>query len=246
MFKYTIIIFLMFSGCAYKTHTITDQKNYTTTINYNHFSKAAILNAAKKAFIFTNKDFVIDSYRNSLSVRKTVFSALDTSVADYIFYLTANERDRITKVTFYIKRINDVNALDFFYLDKDEHTIFFKRLNYFLSLEKEWTSCAIYKQDALYNSFCHNLSGIFMKSPKSKDRIKNIYIKDKQESKNIIEINNDILLNDKFLLSIKDNDILDKEDSIEINDKAFKDDINIDAILDKIEEETNKNLKKRE
>ena len=250
MFKYIIIISLFFSSCSYKNHSVKDINKYITTVDYGNFSKDSVLDAAKRAFSFTNKDFIVDSYRNSLSVRKTTFNTLTTNVVDDIFILEVEEKDNNTIAKFHIKRIFNSNDSNFFYLDLGDHKMFYKRLNFFLDIEKDWPRCMSNDEDAILKTFCTNLSSIFISSPTDKDKIKKPYIYQRIQSKNIVQITKDILLIDNFEIRNKKNDILDKEDELKVKNKIILDSnydnaINIDDILDKIKKETNKSLNKK-
>ncbi len=254
MFKYILLITLIFfTGCSNKNNiTKVDKTIYTSTINYDMISKDAILEAAKKAFIFTNDDFVIDSYRNSLTVRKTnvnTFPFFPVLVEDTWFF-DVQEVDNKSMASLYVKRIKNLKSKSSKYLEKDSHDIFFKRLDYFLSIEAKWKDCGI-NYNSLFdaNGFCDSEGKkFFLNPPTDKDRITDIFIFQRQNSKNIIEINDDILLNDNFSLTRRKADILEKEDKIDssisdINQEDIEDIKEIDNILDKIKKDTDEKLK---
>lgn len=254
MFKYILVISLiLFTGCSSKNDfSKVDKKTYTTSVNYDMISKDAILEAAKKAFIFTNKDFVIDSYRNSLSVRKTNINVLlfNPTLIEDTWFFDVREIDNKSLASLYIKRIEDLDSKTYSYLKIDNHDIFWKRLDFFLSIESKWFECILNSNDLFgTNSFCDLEGKIDSLIPNDSDRIKDIFIFQRQNSKNIVEINDDILLNDNFSLTRRKADILEKEDKIDTslsqsNEDDIKDIKEIDDILDKIKKDTNDKLNK--
>lgn len=255
MIKYILVIALiLFTGCSSKNDLINaKQEDYTSTMNYDMISKDAVLEAAKKAFIFTNKDFVIDSYRNSLSVRKTNVNhfPLTPILVEDTWFFEVNEVDNKSLASVYVKRIKNLDSKEGIYLSKSEHEIFWKRVGFFLSLEANWESCMGYISNIFdLNGFCDNEGKKYFNTPNKEDRIADIFIFQRINSKDIVEINDDILENDNFSIKTKSNDILEKEDKINSSiSKQNKEDIEdikeIDSILDKIKKDTDENLNKQ-
>ena len=80
MIKYIFLLSMVFfTGCSITNRNvdnkiIEEEKNFTSK-EYKDISKDAILEAAKKIFIYTgNKQFRIDSYRSQVIASKTKMS----------------------------------------------------------------------------------------------------------------------------------------------------------------------------
>ena len=240
MLKYLLLI-LMITGCAYKKDIKIKKDPFVSSFVYYNISKDAVMEAAKKVFVFTNKKFVLNSYRNLLTARKTnITNYLFTTVLkEDIWFINVREINNKTIAKVYTQRIYNSND-NIKYLDKDSHKILWKRINYFLSIEKNWESCFLY-----LNSLCDIKGQKYFNQPSNNDKIKNILISQRHKSKDIVDINDDILLNDSFSITKNKKDILDvknvlKENS---NEEQRKPDANIEKILDQIKKETNNSLK---
>ena len=241
MLKYLLLI-LMITGCSYKTNLEIKKDSFVSSFIYYNISKDAVMEAAKKTFIFTNKKFVLNSYRNLLTARKTDISNyfFTTLLQEDTWFLNVEEINNKTIAKVYTKRVYNAND-KVKYLNKNSHKIFWKRINYFLSIETNWERCFLY-----INSFCDIKGQKYFNKPSNDDKIKNILISQRHISKSIVDINYDILLNDTFSITTNKKDILDVKNIQEENLKQEqrKPDKNIENILNQIKKETNNSLKK--
>ena len=246
MLKYLLFI-LIVTGCSYNKNiqikkSLEIKKDpFISSFVYYNISKDAVMEAAKKTFIFTNKKFVLNSYRNLLTARKTDVSNyfFTTLIKEDIWFLNVEEVDNKTIAKVYTQRIYNEND-NIQYLSKNSHKIFWKRINYFLSIETNWEHCFLY-----INSLCDIKGQKYFNKPSNDDKIKNILISQRHKSKGIIDINDDILLNESFSITEHKKDILNVKDTLveNSNQEQRKPDANIEKILNQIKKETNSSLK---
>lgn len=249
MFKYIFLVFIMlFIGCSSTNNNIIiedkKEESFITTKKYMNISKDAIFEAAKKVFILAGqKEFRIDSYRDKLLVSKTKMNA-------YPFYavtiedrwlLSIEEKNNLSTAKLNIFRITDYNEENQEQLSSSLHELLWNRIDYLLGLTDNWISCEEhYAYLNFTNAICDTLDMPKPKSAKKDDIIKDILILDREKSKSLKEIDNDILKDD-IVFSIDDTntDILEKEDKI---DKNVKRDKTLDDLLDKEIEELDKKV----
>jgi len=223
---YFIVLFsLLISGCA--TKNINKDKDFVQKV-YKGISKDAILEATKKAFIFSgNAVFFIDSYRNNVYVTRTkmVHYPLYAKTFEDRWNLSVEEKDNISYVKLSAKRVHDHDEKDITYFHHDTHKLLLSRMEYFLGLNNQWLSCAFYhKYTSFDEALCDAVDLKTLREPNKYDIINNIYIEDRKKDVSINSKKNDILGED-IVLTLDDEkvDILDKEiiDEEESSDKKL-------------------------
>lgn len=265
MFRYILLIILIFfTGCSNKIRTldghIIEKNNIKeesfTTREYPGISKDAILEAAKKIFIYAGKkDFRLDSFRNKLLASRTkvnYYGFLVVSHEDFWILSIDNENDTpLAKLE--LSRVHDYKFDKPEYISKSAHELFWSRLDYLLGLSDEWTSCNRYLDFTM--SLCDGLDMPDYKNLDENDLIMNPLIADRQDNKDEQTVSEDILEKDieltiddtkEDILDVNENEDLDSRTTeekaiddeftkeIEKLDKKVND--NIDNNLDKIEE----------
>lgn len=238
MHKYIFLVFiLLFTACS--TKSINKIEEPFTTKEYEGVSKDAIFEAAKKVFIFAdNKQFRIDSYRDHLEVFKTKMSHyfLFPLTHEDRWSLSVEEKDDISYAKLELIRITDFNEEKKEYLSKYNHELFWQRLDYLLGLNNEWAYCDSTKN--LRGTLCDPLDMYNKSNPTKADIVKNILIKDRKKSKNLDEVNDDIL-NEDIDFVLDDVDILEDK---EVNNKQVNDEKSLDEELDKEIEELDRKV----
>ena len=267
MSKYIYLIFIIFfTACSTTSpnkETIKEVKieakkeikeveNFTKK-EYKDISKDAIFEASKKLFLLADKkQFRIDSYRDHLEVSKTKMSHffLYPVTHEDRWSLTIDEKDNISYAKLELIRITNFNEEKIEYLSKYNHELFWSRLDYLLGLSDEWLICDSVKN--VRGTLCDSIDMYTKTNPTKDDIVKDILIEDRKRTKNLNEINDDILNEDiEFALDETKNDLLGKEKSDDnqtseekILDEEFdkeiqelnrKVNLNIDKTLDKIE-----------
>ena len=261
-YKYLFLgLFLFFVGCSTKNSMQVEEKeilkeNPFTSMEYKNVSKDAIFEAAKKTFILSSKkEFRIDSYRNKLVVSRTKVNVFpfNTITHDDVWEFTIDEKENLATAKLELYRITDHDEKNVEFLNTLMHSLFWHRVNYLLGLNDVWPTCAdfnlVFDKDVL----CDPIDMYDAKKVRDEDMIKNILIVDRKNTKNLSDIDKDILEDDIELTIEGAEDLLTKDDKLEDNlenqdttlDKALDDEIealekkvnrNIDETLDKIEE----------
>ncbi|PLY06964.1 MAG: hypothetical protein C0625_07145 [Arcobacter sp.] len=257
MYKYIFLILIVFfAGCTNKSTNIekvAQKENNYTFKNYTNISKDAIFEAAKKVFILAGKKhYRIDSYRDHLVVSKTKMSHFPLYAVTHedIWDLQIDEKDNTSFAKLDLIRITDFYKEKPEYLSKRYHELFWNRVEYLLGLNDKWTSCT--STIDINNALCDSIDMYDYKNATKDDLIKDILIVNRKKSRNVDDINDDILKEDEvFTFDEKKNDILENEDNIneqttaekklddalgkEIEELDRKVNSNIDETLDKIE-----------
>ncbi|MAD41927.1 MAG: hypothetical protein CL623_06000 [Arcobacter sp.] len=247
MSKYIYLIFIIFfTACSTTSpnkETIKEVKeveNFTKK-EYKDISKDAIFEASKKLFLFADKkQFRIDSYRDHLEVSKTKMS-------HFFFYpvthedrwnLTVDEKDNISFAKLELVRITDFNEDNVEYLSKYNHELFWSRLDYLLGLSDKWLICDSVKN--VRGTLCDSIDMYTKTTPTKDDIVKNILISERKKTKNLNEINDDILNEDiEFALDETKDDLLGKEN---ISDNQTNEEKTLDDELNKEIEELDKKV----
>jgi len=250
MLKYLyIFIIITFSGCLSTNQMDIKSEDYTTTREYPNISKDAIFEALKKVFILDGGDqFRIDSYRDNLEVSKTKVSIYPFFVysTDDIWNINIEEIDNRSIVKVSLKRVKEYDKEDAKYLSKDLHNLLLDRAEYLLGLKDNWRSCL--GNFTFDDALCDMVDLKSYKTPTKEDKIKNVLISQRKESKGLAQIQNDIL-EDDIVLSLDDSedDILDKVDENIQNDLSEDQfDKQINELNDKVNENITKTLEKIE
>lgn len=251
---FTLIMLSFFlSACSLKKVTINEDR-YKKRSLYG-ISKDAILEAAKKAFVFTaNDQFRIDSYRNSLYVRRTKVehSFWGANSFDDIWNLSVIEKNNTSYLSLDIKRVHQFDEKNFETFDEDLYNLFWVRLDYFLGLNKTWHECEFYY--VFYDALCDGVDFNVKNPPNVKDVVKDIKIKDKKQTLSVLESSSDILKDD-IILNIEETntDILKQEDKGSLDNIDDLEDSKLDKVIDELDkkvtqsiEETLNEIKKEE
>lgn len=238
MYKYIFLVFIfVFTGCSSNNMMIKDsQKEETfTTKEFMNISKDAIFEATKKIFITAGKkEFRIDSYRNSLVVSRTKMHHYPFyAVTDEVkWILSIEETNNLSSAKLEILKIVDYNEEDIQYMDKKSHELIWSRIDYLLGLSDDWFDCSNYYGPLSFdNGLCDSVDLPRPIENKNIEIVEDILIADREGSKSVLEIDEDILKDDiSFTIEDSGSDILDKDDKIELESK---DDVNIDESLEK-------------
>ncbi|XOB63592.1 hypothetical protein ACMC56_07195 [Campylobacterota bacterium DY0563] len=248
MIKYFyIFIFFIFIGCSSTTKNmnISELEKNTTTKVYEDISKDAIFEAAKKVFILLGEDqFRIDSYRNNLEVQKTKLNHFPfyAYTTNDIWNVSIEEKDDKSIVKINIKRVKDFDEEDSEYLSKDSHNLLLERIDYLLGLNDSWNSCFLSINDVL----CDKIDLSIVNSPTQDDLIKNIFISQREASKSLSEIEDDILADDVvFTLEDSNDDILEKQnDTLEDTQENIDTENELDKRIQELDDIVNDNIDK--
>ena len=253
MYKYLLILILVFFTGCFSNKNISlnieklDEKNSTKKV-YKDISKDAIFEATKRVFILTGAyEFRIDSYRDSLIVSKTKLSHYPfySSVSEDRWQIFIEEKDNSSHVKILAKRVNNFDDKNPIYLSSSLHKLLFDRIDFYLGLKDNWSSCFL--DVSFDDALCDIIDLKFYSIPSSEDIIKDIYISQREASKKLIDTK-DILLEDiSFIVDEQSEDILSQEDDIDtsLETREFDAEIleldkkvnsNLDKTLDKIEE----------
>lgn len=240
----TFTIATFFTACAVSNENLNKEKPYTKKV-YKNINKDAVLEASKKVFMYSgNRDFLIDSYRDSIYVVKPklvvrLFSAYTTEDK---WAISVEEKDKTTSVKLNIKRIEAYDEDNPIYFKKPLYKFFWKRLDFMLGLNKEWPKC----EDYTLGDFALCDGDLWDTiTPNKYDVLKNISFDDKIKVRNIDQYGDDILSKDIELSVDEDTskDILldDKEENLdeEIDEKNLN---IIDEEIDKLNKEVNENI----
>lgn len=214
---------------------------------YKGISKDAIFEAAKKVFLLADKNqFRIDSYRDHLYVSKTKLSHffLYPVTHEDRWDLIIEEKDNVSIAKLTLVRITDFDEEKVEYLSKYNHDLFWNRIDYLLGISKEWISC-----DSITNlrgTLCDSLDMYNKRNPRKDDLVKDILIENRKVSKELNEINDDILNEDiDFTLDEEENDILEKEESFDTQENEDKTlDEALDKEIDELDKKVNSNIDK--
>lgn len=257
MSKYIYLIFIIFfTACSTTSPNkeiineskkeIKEVENFTKKV-YPDISKDAIFEAAKKVFLLADKtQFRIDSYRDHLEVSKTKMSHffLYPVTHEDRWNLTIDEKDNTSYAKLELIRITDFNEDDIEYLSKYNHELFWNRVEYLLGLSDNWLICDSVKN--VRGTLCDSIDMYTNADPKKDDMIKDILIKDRKKTKNLNEINDDILNDDiEFALDETKTDILGKDnpsDNQTSEEKTLDDEL--DKEIESLNEKVNSNIDK--
>ena len=230
-----IVLIIIFTSCAKNYSTKQEKINYTSEEFFSNISKNAVLEAIKKTYVFTSDNFEIDSYRDALVIRQTMIYPVLFNTLENTWYFKLESNEKGTKVFLHEEERENVED-GIIYKDKKNHKIIFSKIKYFLSLRDTWDNCEYFTSAS--NSFCFNAGNFFKEQPEEKDKVKNTILV--KESKTLVDIHDDIILKDNFLISKYKKDILVEEtlvDDESVKDEDYKE---IDAILNDIKEHQNK------
>ncbi|MGB7402008.1 MAG: hypothetical protein WA916_05485 [Arcobacter sp.] len=123
----TILIFLLFNGCA--------NKELVTNKYFKAYTKDEILNASKLAFKdVPNSEYIVDSYRNKLEVTKIELFYNILKKKEYI--LKVDEDNCGTSALLKVKT-SDSDGKNIKYNDIDDHNEIWNRIDYFLGKKNE-------------------------------------------------------------------------------------------------------------
>lgn len=247
MKKYIYLVFIiLFTGCTttslnkVKDLEVKKVENFTKK-EYVNISKDAIFEAAKKVFLLADKkQFRIDSYRGHLQVSKTKLSHffLYPVTHEDRWTLTIDEKENTSFAKLELFQVTDFDEENVEYLSKYNHELFWSRLEYLLGLNKNWPICDSIKN--IRGTLCDSIDLYTKTSPSKDDLIENILIENRQKTKNLNEINDDILNHDiEFTLDETNEDLLNKEDSA---NKQSNEEKTLDEELDKEIEELDKKV----
>lgn len=250
MRKYIYLIFIIFfTACSTTSpnkETIKEIENFTKK-EYKDISKDAIFEASKKLFLLADKkEFRIDSYRDHLEVSKTKMSHffLYPVTHEDRWNLSIDEKDNTSFAKLELIRITDFNEEKIEYLSKYNHELFWSRLDYLLGLSDEWLICDSVKN--VRGTLCDSIDMYTKSYPTKDDIVKNILIAERKKTKNLNEINDDILNEDiELALDEPKNDLLEKENS---TDNQTNEEKTLDEELDKeileLDRKVNSNIDK--
>lgn len=239
---FVFFIVLFFTACSVSSENLNKGQEYTKRV-YKDINKDAILEASKKIFMYSgNRDFIIDSYRDSVHIikPKLVVNIFDAYTTEDNWSIQVEEKNKETHVKLHIQRIVDFKKNKPKYFKKDLYVFFWKRLDFMLGLNKNWPTCNEYNVSD--SAMCDG--DLWDKvTPNKYDVLKNISFADKMKVRNIDQYGDDILAKD-IELSVEEDtstDILLQEDSLneKINEKSL--DI-IDSEIDKLNKEVNENI----
>lgn len=258
MYKYIfLILLLIFTGCSNKVRTLDGKiikennikEEEISSRDYKDFSKDLILNAAKKVFTLAGKNhFRIDSYRDKLLVSKTKMKYIPLLVLaqDDYWELSIQQNDNITKASLVISRVTNHDFDNTLYFDKEDHELFWNRLDYLLGLNTIWKDCTRYWESN--GILCDKIDLTNYKEPTKDD----IFVSEKEENRITLEekIEDDILKEDIDLTLDENRDDILSEQKIqeeEIDedlDKVIEDldrrvNESIDSTLDEIRDDVN-------
>lgn len=249
MLKYIFLVsILFFTGCVSQNvnvkNDIKKEEQNSTTKKYMNISKDAIFEAAKQVFILASKkEFRIDSYRNMVDIRKTKVShyPLFVITSENRWTLSIEEENNLSKAKLEIIKIIDYEEDKPEYLNKDEHKLLWNRIDYLLGLSDKWISCPNHYAYMNFNDgLCDSIDLPRPEEQANAQMIKNILILDREKSKTVLEIDEDVLKDDvSFSINNSDSDILEKEDKIDDN---FDEEKTLDDSLDKEIEELDKKV----
>ncbi|WP_072682364.1 hypothetical protein [Arcobacter sp. LA11] len=263
MFKYIFLVgILFFSGCVSSSenfdNNLKKEEDNFTTREYRNISKDAIFKAAKQIFILAGKkEFRIDSYRNRVDISKTKMSHYPffAITSENRWILNIEEENNVSKVKLEIFKITDYEEDKPKFLNNAEHELLWNRIDYLLGLSDRWITCTEhYAYLNINDGLCDSIDLPRPTEQKNAKMIKDILISDREKSKSILEIEEDVLKDDiSFSIEDSNTDILNKEDNIdtesnnndetldnsldkEIQELDRKVNTNIDETLNKIEE----------
>ncbi|RXJ90732.1 hypothetical protein CRV01_06170 [Arcobacter sp. CECT 8983] len=246
MYKYLLIFVLtFFTGCFSNKNLSVDvekkdERNSTKRV-YKDISKDAIFEAAKRTFILTGGlEFRIDSYRDSIIVSKTKLSHYPfyTNVSEDRWQISIEEKDNSSYVKVLAKRINNFDDKNPIYLSSSLHELLFDRIDFYLGLKDNWSSCLV--DFSLDDALCDIIDLKFYSNPTKEDVLKNIYISQRKPSKKLIDTK-DILLDDiSFSVDEQSEDILSQEDNIDTSSETRE----FDAEILELDKKINRNLDK--
>ncbi len=249
---FVVFVAIFFTSCATKNVKV-ENADYKKRV-YEGVSKDAILEAAKKIFIFAgDRKFLIDSYRSSMTAIKVKVNAypMYAYTSKDIWTLSVEQKDNRSKTKLEIKRIIDFDEKNPAYFKKDLYDFFYSRLDYLLGIKTKWYTCEEYSTIFNHNQTLCDVDLQKVVTPNKDDIVEDIYIterKDRYLDKSVE--NKEDLLADDIVLTLEDEpkddilnqveeeaneeseliDTLDKE--INALDKKVND--NIDETLDKI------------
>ncbi|PHR71059.1 MAG: hypothetical protein COA66_10070 [Arcobacter sp.] len=230
-----ILLVIVFTSCAKNYSTIQEKPNYISEEFFSNISKNAVLEAIKKTYIFTSDNFEINSYRDKLVIRQIIIYPISFNTLVNTWYFKLESNDKGTKVFLYEEQRENIED-GIIYKDKKNHKIIFSKIKYFLSLRDSWDNCEYFNSSL--NSFCFNAGNFFKEQPEQKDKVKNTSLIN--ESKTLVDIHDDIILRDNFLISKYKKDILVQETTIDDKIIKHEDYKEIDAMINDIKEHQNK------
>ncbi|MGM0518490.1 MAG: hypothetical protein ACQERD_02470 [Campylobacterota bacterium] len=254
--KIALLVFvsLVFTSCSTKDIKVKDAQ-YKTRV-YHGVSKDAIFEAAKKIFIYAgDRKFLIDSYRNSMTVIKPKVNhyPLYTYTTEDIWDLNIKQKDNVSTTKLEIKRVVDFDEKNPIYFKEELYELFYTRLEYLLGIKTKWYSCVEYRIKFNDDEALCDIDLDIVSTPTKDDIVKDIYITERADRKldKIAKDKKDLLAQDVVLTmddkpqddilsdaqeKAQDNsemiNTLDKE--INALDKRVND--NLDKTLEKIEE----------
>lgn len=136
-------LFLFLQGCSTKIFNERIEVASTTKI-YNNFTKDEVLNAAKRVFRITDKNqFIIDSYRNKISVSKIKanYEILSLNLYEDKIDLSVDENNQSVRAFLSMKRVIGLDKTKEKYFSNDLHQFFWQRIDYILGIRKTWPKC---------------------------------------------------------------------------------------------------------
>lgn len=193
-----------------------------TTKYYNNYTKDEVLLASKRAFIVAQDDkYIIDSYRDRLEVTKIElfyhFVGNKVTVKEYLVEVEEDDFGTIAKMT--IQGYYDPDKKGQYYVDKDEHSYIWDKVDFFLKQKDSFYIDAYHysKGSDLQESFKVNTAGSYYdklinptKVQKASHEFKNGLIGDEHTS---VEIESIITQPDEVVEEIIEN-IESNEDEI--------------------------------
>lgn len=196
-----IVIAFLFSGCSFTNVTFTSDEVKTSKRVYKDISKDAILEASKKMFILANKkEFIIDSYRDRIEISKVLFENKIYSVDLYLdkWILEVYQFENETRANLTLVRTDALEESENIIVPTDVFDLFWARLDYLLGLNQSWADCRTYqfKRVIFDTTLCDKF--FFSDKPENSEKIKNIYISQRENKNYTIDKVKPIFSNDNF------------------------------------------------
>jgi hypothetical protein len=171
--KYFLIFFILFSSISFANKNETYSKKEFININ-----KDAILNAAKIVILLADKNYIIESSRDSIIATKSIakYVGFDINLHINKIYLKVVQDGDVTKAILKITIQDDFLKDKLTYGKKDLYNLFWARVNYILGLKENWYSCLRYKANLNFDGVLCNILYNDNISATKKDILKNITI----------------------------------------------------------------------
>lgn len=234
--KIFLVFLLVFSLSA---NDEIKNNQITTSKEYKDISKDAIFEAAKKLFLANSSNkFRVDSYRNKVVASKNeiTYFPLFPKTNEKFWEIHVEEKDNSSygKLLFY--KITNYEKDSIEYADSHIYELFWKKIDYMLGLSNDWPYCV--------GGLCEFVSFIDKYDVKDlRETIKDIHISDREKSKSLKEMEEDVLMSDVDLSldEVKEDILEDKEQEINAEEDALNNK-QLDKEIEELDKKVNENI----